>query len=161
MTQENTSVSVEENTPVSVEEKIQISSHSDVLLILLINIADDFVGKVNINITLFVQGLIVSGVLIGEKPYFEGLYNVVNSSFSSFEEREKEVEAFLTNYKSLCAKLSGNQKEQNQLRNIEYIHLKDVHFYSGNTTIPNNSSPYWRGDLNRVDGFCLRNLSTP
>ena len=158
----------QENTPVSVEEKIQISSDSDKLLIYLIDTADKFAGQVDIDITLSVQGLTVSGVLISEKLYFDGIYNDLKLSVSSSDTLEKEAQIFLENYQSFVAKLSGDLEVKSQLKNIEYIHLKNVAFYNGNCLtpknannllIPNNKGGYWRGNLNRVDGFCIGNLT--
>ncbi|MEG4851458.1 MULTISPECIES: hypothetical protein [unclassified Microcoleus] len=158
----------QENTPVSVEEKIQISSDSDKLLIYLIDTADKFAGQVDIDITLSVQGLSVSGVVISEKLYFEGIYNDLKLSFSSSDILEKEAQIFLENHQSFAAKLSGDREVKSQLKNIEYIHLKNVAFYNGNCLtpknannllIPNHRGGYWRGHLNRVDGFCIGNLT--
>jgi hypothetical protein len=158
----------QENTPVSVEEKIQISSDSDKLLIYLIDTADKFAGQVDIDITLSVQGLTVSGVLISEKLYFDGIYNDLKLSVSSSDTLEKEAQIFLENYQSFAAKLSGDLEVKSQLKNIEYIHLKNLAFYNGNCLtpknannllIPNNKGGYWRGNLNRVDGFCIGNLT--
>lgn len=158
----------QENTPVSVEEKIEISSDSDKLLIYLIDTADKFSGQVDIDITLSVQGLTVSGVLINEKLYFEGIYNDLKLSFSSSDILEKEAQVFLQSYQSLAENLSGDREVKSPLKNIEYIHLKNVAFYNGNCLIPknannllipNNRGGYWRGNLNRVDGFCIGNLT--
>lgn len=160
MTLQNIPVSTEENTPIPGKEKIQLSSDADVLLMLLIDVAEGVVGKATLNITLFVQGLIVTGVLIGEKAYFEGIYNEMNVFVSDSEqEREKDAQTFFAHYQSLSLKLSGNQGEESQLKNFEYIHLKNAQFYAGNSLIPTNKKPYWRGNLSRVDGFCLGNLT--
>jgi hypothetical protein len=141
----------QENTPVSVGEKILASSDSDVFLVSLINMAEKQAQNVKIDITLFVQGLIVSGVVIGEKSYFEGLYNDLNLSGSSPEE-------FFEHYQVLSEGASGEQQEKNQFtKNIDYIHLKDVSY---NSLSQNNRGGYWRGKLNRVDGFRLGSLTS-
>jgi hypothetical protein len=100
----------EENKPVLVEEEKTTLLHSDLIL----NVLVDFVNKlpVEIGITLFVQGSIVSGLLIGEKAYFEGLSNHIKTP-DPFAEKFQQLVALL---QSLDTNLSGNQEEQNQLK---------------------------------------------
>jgi len=158
-----------QNTPVSTEEKIQISSNSDKLLIFLIDMADEFADRVDIDVTLSVQGLIISGILISEKLYFEGIYSDMNLTVSTLDTLvEEEAQRFLANYQSFAAKLLGDKEVKSKLKNREYIHLKCVAFYNGNCLTPkntdsllisNNKGGYWRGNLNRVDGFCIGNLT--
>ena len=157
----------QENTPVS-EEKNQISSDLDKSLIFLIDMADKSAGDVDIRITLFVQGLIVSGVLISEKLYFEGLYSELNLVVTSSNIQEEKGQTLLKIYQSFAAKISGDREVKKQVENTEYIHLKNVAFYSGNFLTPNNANNrfisnnkggYWRGNLNRIDGFCMGDIT--
>lgn len=149
----------QENKPVLAEQKSSVSSDSDLLLMSLVELAD--VGSEKISITLFVQGSIVSGLLIGEKPYFEALNNALNAFSSDGSDEDKEaVRALLAPFQSLSTNLPDNQQEQSQLKDIEFIHLKDAKFYSGDSLVPQDRGGYWRGRLSRIDGFWLGNLSS-
>jgi hypothetical protein len=142
----------EENKPVlATEEKTLL--RSDVILNVLIDYVNEF--PVEIGITLFVQGSIISGLLIGEKAYFEGLSNHIKTP-DPFAEHFQKIVALL---QSLDTSLASNRKEQNQLENI-FIHLKDANFCSGNSLVPNNRGTYWRGRLRCVDGFSLGQLGS-
>jgi hypothetical protein len=142
----------EENKPVlATEEKTLL--RSDVILNVLIDYVNKF--SVEIGITLFVQGSIISGLLIGEKAYFEGLSNHIKTP-DPFAEHFQELVAMS---QSLDTTLASNREEQNQLENM-FIHLKDTNFCSGNSLIPNGRGTYWRGRLRRVDGFSLGQLGS-
>jgi len=151
----------QENESVLAKQKSSISSDSDLLLMSLLELVefDDKISE-KIGITLFVQGSIVSGLLIGEKLYFEDLNNTLSALNPGSDETKDAFRAFLAPFQSLSTDLPDSQQEQSQLRNIEFIHLKDANFYSGDSVVPKNKGVYWRGRLSRIDGFWLGNLST-
>ena len=142
----------QENQPVIAKDEGMVLVNPDVLLTLLVTIVNQ--QSWEIGITLFVQGSIISGLLIGENMYFEGLSNEIPEPFT------EGFQALFTLVKSLNTNSPGNQEEQRELKNIEFIHLKDAKFYSGNSLVPNNRGVYWRGRLSRVDGFYLGQLSS-
>jgi hypothetical protein len=110
-------------------------SERDVILESLI----DFVTAdgVAIPITLQVGGLLISGLLISEELYFK-------HAFVSLEHK-----------KSTFPKLS----ELSQSSPPAFIYLADTRITSGGSTIPQGEyGVYWRGKLEAVDGFFLRNL---
>jgi hypothetical protein len=149
----------QENKPVLSEQKSSVSSDSDLLLRSLVQLAD--VRSEKMSITLFVQGSIVSGLLIGEKAYFEALNNALNAFNPDGSDKDKEViRTFLAPFQSLSTNLPDNQQEQSQWRDIEFIHLKDAKFYSGDSLVTQDKGSYWRGRLSRIDGFWLGNLSS-
>jgi hypothetical protein len=145
MTQENKSITAR-------DEGIALIN-PDLLLTLLVQMVDKK-PPFDIGITLFVQGSIVTGLLIGEDVYFEGLSNDMPDSFT------EDFQKLFTLIQSWDTNSPGNQEEQNQLRNIEFIHLKNAKFFLGNSLVPNNKGTYWRGRLSRVDGFSLGQLSS-
>ncbi len=112
--------------------------------------------NIKLGITLCVQGSIITGLLISEKAYFEGLSNEINA-FHPFKE---DFERLLAPFQVLGTSLPGNQGEQNKLTDIEFIHLKNAKFFLGTSLVPNNKGTYWRGRLSRVDGFSLGQLSS-
>lgn len=156
----------QEDKPTLAQQKSSVSSDSDLLLMSLIDLLETF-DKASSNevlsklsITLFVQGSIVSGFLIGEKHYFEALNNESNNTFSSgSDEGKKAMGAFLAPFQSFSTALPDNQGEQNAFKDREFIYLKDAKFLSGNSLNPHNKGVYWRGRLSRVDGFFIGNLS--
>jgi hypothetical protein len=175
MTQEN------DITPVTTQEKDNTSANSDILLMSLVELTEDteeFSGK--LGLTLFVQGTMVSGLLIGEKHYFEALSDVLNDNISGTLEGKEAFKVFLSPFQTVSKKLSDNQveeiksddnleqgvkskdnqEEKSQPPNIEFIHLQNAKFYNGGALIPNDKGVYWRGLLSRVDGFFIGSLSS-
>jgi hypothetical protein len=137
----------EENKRVLAEEKSNLSSNSDWLLIQLVEaFANEVSGKMSI--TLFVHGLIITGLLIGEKAYFEAsgfktlLIEELDSTFNSDE-------------------LLENERKISQLNDTEFIHLKNAKFSYGNSLAPSdNKGIYWRGRLSSIDGFFLGSFAS-
>ena len=174
MTQENdiTPITTQEkdNTPVTTQEKDNTPANSDILLMSLVELAEDteeFSGK--LGITLFVQGTIVTGLLINEKNYFEALSNVLNDNISRTVEGKEAFKKFLAPFHTASKISSNNQDEESELNNqneesklkdIEFIHLTDAKFCVGNILTPIDKGVYWRGLLSRVDGFFIERFST-
>ncbi|MEG4529840.1 hypothetical protein [Microcoleus sp. D2_18a_D3] len=183
MTQENdiTPVTTQENdiTPVTTQENDNTSANSDILLMSLVQLAEDteeFSGK--LGVTLFVQGTIVTGLLISKESYLEALSDVLNHNISRTVEGKEAFKHFLSRFDTVSKNLSNNQDEESELNNqdkvnqvnnqdeqtevtnIEFIHLEDAKFLVGNSLIPNDKGVYWRGILSRVDGFFIERFST-
>ena len=71
----------DENKPDLVQGESIVPSNSDYFLTYLVQTVNVF--SMEIGITLFVQGSIVSGLLIGGKAYFEGLSSEMALGFAS------------------------------------------------------------------------------
>lgn len=135
----------QENQPES-KETTDLTSNSDVLLTAIVR----FSRVLPINIVLFVQGTIISGLLISENEYFEYLKKSVN-----FNERLRDgYNKVLDDIKSLSTESPDYQDKIPTFADIEYIHLKNVKYHNVNT-IPNSEGFYWRGRLSSIDGFTL------
>ncbi|MEG4496643.1 gas vesicle accessory protein GvpU [Microcoleus sp. F10-C6] len=147
-----------DNTPVTTQEKDKTPANSDLLLMSLVELAEEFSEK--LSVTLFVQGSIITGLLIGEKPYLEALNDELNATTSGSAEGKEAFKAFLAPFHTLSKNSSDNQEEQSQLKDIEFIHLKNAKFCNGSSLTPQNKGVYWRGLLSRIDGFFLGNLSS-
>jgi hypothetical protein len=132
------------------EEKSLISSDSDLFLMTLVELVN--VASLELSITLFAQGTVISGMLIGEKPYFEALNNELKSTGFAPDEA---IHTFIQKFESASTNLSETLKEQNKPINREFIHLKNAKFYSGNSFGSTTRELYWRGRLSRIDGFFL------
>ena len=118
-------------------------------LVELVNIA-----SLEISITLFVQGAIITGMLIGEKPYFEALNNELKSTGFVPDEA---INTFIQKFNFSSTNSSDNLEEQDQPINREFIHIKNANFFSSSSFVSATRELYWRGRLSRIDGFFLGN----
>lgn len=141
MTQEDQSLPV---------EKSLVRSDSDLFLMTLVELVN--IASLEMSITLFVQGAIISGMLIGEKPYFEALNNELKSTGFAPDEA---IHTLIQKFNSSSINSSDNLEEQDQPINREFIHIKNAKVYSGNAFSSSTRELYWRGRLSRVDGFLL------
>jgi len=124
-----------ENLPFSIEQ-FHVKSDSDLLLKEL----TQYVNKTyhEISITIFVQGIVISGLLIPDIEYIDtvsGEYigvseDLVSIFWSSRDDSTKD----------------------------DYIHLKNATFHSDVTPTTINSKVYWRGRLSSIDGFVVGKL---
>ena len=92
-------------------------------------------GGQELGITLNVGGLIVSGILISNKKYWEdsqpGLRDMLKESGEKVDPQDE----------------------------LYYIHLKDaMYFNAGEHPVPVGGM-WWRGKINSVDGFSLARLA--
>lgn len=133
------------------EKKSLVSSDSDEFLMTLV----EFVNRASleIGITLFVQGTIIRGMLIGEKPYFEAVNNQLKTSLTSAE--AEAIDLVTQKFYSSSTNSSDNLTEQEQSINRKFIHIRTAKIYTGNALLPTAIELYWRGRLSRVDGFLL------
>jgi hypothetical protein len=124
-----------ENLPFSVEQS-HVKSDSDKLLKELIQ----YVNKTlyEINITIFVQGIVISGILIPDIEYID----IVSGQYIGLS--EDLVSIFWSS--------------RDDLMKDDYIHLKNATFHSDVTPITINSKVYWRGRLSSIDGFVVGKL---
>ena len=130
MTEENKSVLAEEERIVLLNPDLFLNS-----LVKWVNTAP-VERRFTLDITLCVQGSIVSGLLIGENAYFKGLSNDIKAS-GSFK---KDFQKFLAQFPTSGTNSPDNQGEPDKLKDIEFIHLKNAQFYSGNSFTPQKKS---------------------
>jgi len=124
-----------ENLPFSVGQS-HVKPDSDKLLKELIQ----YVNKTlyEINITIFVQGIVISGMLIPEIEYID----IVSGQY--IELSEEVVDIFWSS--------------RDDSIEDDYIHLKNAIFHSDVTPITINNKVYWRGRLSSIDGFVVGEL---
>jgi hypothetical protein len=146
----------DENKPDLVERESIVPSNPDYFLIYLVETVNVF--SIEISITLFVQGSIVSGLLIGGKAYFEGL-NSEMALGSASDDIKGAFQTMFAQFQSIYTNLPDNQEQQSEFGNVEFIHLKNAKFFAGGSLTPTNRAVYWRGRLSSVNGFSLGNLS--
>jgi len=100
--------------------------------------ADKNDGYASIEITLLCGGVLVSGEIIGTREY--SLHDVWTEAFDESDRKNKDLEPMLA--------ADG------------FIHLKNVFFFSpsGGRLPSGDNGVFWRGRLDRIDGFTLGSI---
>lgn len=127
-----------------------MSSQDEVLEHLIRRLEETDAG---INVTLCVNGLIISGQMISSKRYFDKISNFFNENSiitdgSSLIERELP---YLQQVKQFMQQKGKSSEEQN---NPKYIHLDNIVMYPSDPSHPFGAN-VWRGKLSSVDGFSI------
>lgn len=105
-------------------------------------------------ITLSVGGILVSGMLVSGRKFFENFGEKFGSAFEDAEVRKSLASSF-----SEWGVLYDPQEDGTR-RESTYLHIKDVAFFTTNSQpIPSDAGSWWRGRISEVDGFLLGNLT--
>ncbi len=121
-----------------------------------------FAGIINpsetneIGITLNVHGTIVSGMMIGMKPYYEQIGKI-------FHKRVKGTSPNNTSLSKEGLKMIFDKlKEASSLKELEegefefnHIFMRNARIYDGEQVIPSTGTIYWVGKIESVDGFFI------
>ncbi|WP_139377058.1 gas vesicle accessory protein GvpU [Halobacillus hunanensis] len=119
------------------------------------NILEFFVKASNkhgfeLDISLLVNGAIVSGTMVSAKEYFENL----SESFEDGSDLSQELSNQLAQ--------AGESAESNNDGEAHFIHLKNTRVYCGDSKpTPSKGKILWRGKLSEVDSFFLGKISEP
>ncbi|GAA0377610.1 gas vesicle accessory protein GvpU [Bacillus horti] len=98
----------------------------------------------SLDITLNVNGAMISGTTISAQEYFQSLAE----SFEEGNDISKKLGDQLSN-----AGESAGEADDDE---IHFIHLKNVQIYlADNKGMPSKGKVLWRGKLNEVDGYFL------
>lgn len=104
--------------------------------------------RFSLDITLNVNGSIVSGTTVSAKGYFEGL----SDAFEDGNDISKKISEQLSQA-SEAVEDRGNEMAQ-------FIHLKNAKVYCGDSKpTPSSGKILWRGKLQEIDGFFLGKIS--
>lgn len=137
-------------------DKTFVSSDSDLFLITLVELADKKLFESMI--TLLVKGTVVSGFLISETTYFEGVKRKVSDNHILVPDNIS-TDKFLESFK-FSKNTTDGSKQQNKLINQKFIHLKGAQILLGGFYITSQNNGYWRGQLSCIDGFWLEPLTS-
>lgn len=133
-------------TPLTVE--------TDWLLQSLVSTANE--AGLQIGITLQVSGMLVSGILISGKQYFEGFSNELSAFFIKNPEEANAIKASFSAFDEIY---DQRNEEAPDRFDPQYIHLKDARYFNtAGNPIPGNRGLWWRGRICEVGGFTLGNL---
>lgn len=126
----------------------QLKKNDDFLNLLVKTAEND----VSIDVTLNVNGLVVSGKLISQKRYYEEVARSIRNPFSN--NVKEDFSGILDSLSMLGDLPNGSSTEEDGSTDYEFVHLSDAHCYVGDTSIPTGSAP-WRGKMTEIDGFML------
>lgn len=128
---------------------------SDWMLRYLVNLANQ--QGLQMGITLQVDGMLVSGILVGGQTYFEGITQNISEAMGASEETKSIPELFQRINKAVQTEAGADKP----MPPPAYIHLKNTYFFNtaNDTPIPNGEGVWWRGKLAQVSGFFFGNLS--
>jgi hypothetical protein len=120
------------------------------------SLANVAANGVEFDLTLLVGGFLVSGMLVGERKYFESFATDFSSTFP--REAAEEVKKTMMAPADIIKKAEEESSDSRPLS--EFIHLREARFFntSGNP-IPGNRGILWRGRVSEVSGFMLGTLS--
>ncbi|QGH37111.1 gas vesicle protein GvpU [Gracilibacillus salitolerans] len=102
----------------------------------------------NLEITLNVNGALVSGTTISAQEYFEEL----SEAFEDGNEVSKKIS------EQLVQASEGAETSTNE--SVSFIHLKNTKVYCGDSkSTPSKGNIIWRGKLSEIDGFFLGKIA--
>ncbi len=126
----------------------------DWFLQFLVNLANK--NRFELDITLTVGGILVSGTLVGVRQYFDEL----SADFASPFDTGSNPEVIKDTFKKIgeqCSCVSPSEKTETP----SYIHLKNVHFANvQGKRVSENKGIWWRGRISQVQGFTPGKLIT-
>jgi hypothetical protein len=123
----------------------------------------------SLSIVLTVKGVVMSGMLIGVRQYFELLGRSLGEGFrhasqsdTSADDASQVEQTYAKIGRVAQAAFTDESNERGQGRpQIRFLHLKDPRILVGDQ-VSHLNSPIplvWRGKLSEVDGFMLGNLT--
>lgn len=110
--------------------------------------------ELGIGLTLYVKGLIIEGITLSQKKYYEDMWTALTSA-NVMDESNRDTMDMVDH--SLRDFLHGEiEKEREKTIDSvpEYIYLMNVKIYSGSVE-EFTSTLYWIGKLSSIDGFNL------
>ncbi|MBN8235290.1 gas vesicle protein GvpU [Halobacillus kuroshimensis] len=111
------------------------------------NVLRKFVKAANmkdfsLDITLNVNGALVTGTTVSAEKYFRSLSGTLAEGNETAQSLSEKLEK--------ASQMNYSQEE------IQYIHLENAQVYNGDAqATPAEGSFFWRGRLDRIDGFFL------
>lgn len=105
---------------------------------------------IELEITLTVGGLLVSGTMIGARKFFDDLGEYFASSYGSNESSSDILNTFQEIGKQ-CSCIAPSEKTETP----SYIHLKNAIFFNnpGASLSEKSPRPLWRARISEVQGF--------
>lgn len=112
-------------------------------------------------ITLNVHGTIVSGMMIGMKPFYEkfGKSLVESVKDPTSDDPNVSKKALMVIFDDIQEQAALEQQSENGIE-FNHIFLRNAKIYNGAQVIPGAGTMFWVGKLESVDGFFLGMIHT-
>ena len=112
--------------------------------------------KNEMGITLNVHGTIVSGMMIGMKPFYEkfGKSLVESVKDPTSDDPNVSKKALTVIFDDIQEQAALEQQSENGIE-FNHIFLRNAKIYNGAQVIPGAGTMFWVGKLESVDGFFL------
>ncbi|WP_299089042.1 gas vesicle accessory protein GvpU [uncultured Metabacillus sp.] len=129
-------------------KKEQQTGTDDAIILMFLDLVEE--DGIEVEVTLSVQGAIISGTLIGASAYYEGVTEA--SKHLQDSTMSKIISKKFGDLKEAYAKQKQEEAEKEQKGSLKtFIHLKHAKYHSKPTQLPNGS--WWRGRISSIDGF--------
>lgn len=131
------------------KEQEPISTDDAVLLMLLTLVEED---GIEVEVSLTVGGVVISGILIGASTYYEG----VTESLKLLQ--DTTMSKFLSKKFSSLKDAYAKQKQEDSEKDAQtfspsFIHLKQAVYLPAKAESKHMTNTWWRGKISSVDGF--------
>ncbi|MGD6872914.1 gas vesicle accessory protein GvpU [Sutcliffiella horikoshii] len=124
----------------------ELGARKDSILEFFVQAANSY--NFSLDISLNVNGAVISGTLISAKGYFE----TMSETFEDGNEIAQKISEQLA--------ATGESFESSKGAEANFIHLKNTKVYCGDSKpTPSEGKILWRGKLSEVDGFFLGRIS--
>jgi hypothetical protein len=141
------------STDPSIEQQDVRSTDTDWFLQSLVSMVNN--SSMEFGITLLVDGMLVSGNLVGGKAYFEGF----GADFATPFKDPEVVKQLKDSFGSYGEIYDANPDDDKEPPPPTFIHLKETRFFTpSGTPIPANKGVWWRGRISAIGGFNLGHL---
>jgi hypothetical protein len=112
--------------------------------------------KGEIPLTLNVHGTIVSGLMIGMKPYYEQIRKVFVEAIKSSSRKHASVakEEFKMVFDKIEEPPNSKELVEGEYE-FNHIFMRNTKIYNGAQVIPSTGTTYWIGKIESVDGFFI------
>lgn len=138
-------------------KKPELPATDDAVVLMFLSLVDE--EGVEVTVTLNVNGVVVSGSLIGAKDYYEGITEA--SKELQDLTLSKIIAKKFTDLKEAYSKQRQEEDEEEDKENSPtFIHLKNAtYFGKDGQPITTNSGTWWRGRISSIDGFSINFLN--
>lgn len=132
--------------------KKEQATTEDAVLLMFLSLAEN--DGIEMNVTLNVQGTLVSGVLIGSRAYYDGITESAHDLRDDTMSRiiGKRFEDLKDEY--VKQKQEQGDKKEDEQEPPAYIHLRNAKYQPTQPAHP----AWWRGKVSSVDAFSFDSL---
>jgi hypothetical protein len=112
--------------------------------------------KGEIPLTLNVHGTIVSGLMIGMKPYYEEIRKIFVDATKSSSRKHASIakEEFKMVFDKIEEPPNSKELVEGEYE-FNHIFMRNTKIYNGAQVIPSTGTTYWIGKIESVDGFFI------